>query len=66
MKEQIRTFIQGHLSLLLGLGIGLLVGILMLTIGFFSTLLLVVGVPALRRVIAGWFSQLFEKLTHKF
>ena len=75
MKEQIRTFIQGHFSLLLGLSFGLLVGILMLTIGFFSTLLLVVcggigallgGVPALRRVIAGWFSQLFEKLTHKF
>ena len=75
MKEQFRTFVQTHLSLLVGLGIGLLVGILMLTIGFFPTLLLALcggigallgGVPALRRVIAGWFSQLFEKLTHKF
>lgn len=75
MKEQFKTFVQTHLSLLVGLGAGLTVGILMLTIGFFPTLLLALcggigallgGVPALRQAIAGWFSQIFEKVIHKF
>ena len=75
MKEQLRTWMQAHLPLLIGTGPGLLIGILMLTIGFFPTLLLLIcggigaligGIPVIRRLIMGWIERLIDKIFHKF
>ena len=75
MKEQLKTWIQAHMPLLVGMGTGLLIGILMLTIGFFPTLLLLIcggagaligGIPMIRGLIAGWMERLIDKLFHKF
>ncbi len=75
MKQQIQAWIQSHFPLLIGLGIGLLLGILILTIGFFPTLLLMVcgglgaligGISAIRNLISGWIERLLNKIFYKF
>ena len=42
MKDSILEFLQENLSIVLGVGGGLLLGILLLTLGFWRTLLLII------------------------
>ncbi len=57
-------FIKAHRGLIIGIGMGLLVGVLMLTIGFFRTLFLAicVGIGAFFGTRNKFRSKLFEIL----
>lgn len=62
-------FVKKNLSTIIGAAIGLILGILFLSIGFFQTLLLLIlsgagavigGIPAVRQVICSWFKNIFD------
>ena len=75
MKEQLKAFAQKHMGLLIGSGVGLLLGMMLLILGVFPTLLLLVcvgigaligGVPPVRSWITGQITKWLDKLINKF
>lgn len=69
--DSVRQFIKEHLPIVLGASIGVLMGILLLTIGFFPTLLLIIlgglgallgAYPGIYRAIGAWLHNVFGKL----
>ncbi|MBS5644565.1 MAG: DUF2273 domain-containing protein [Clostridiales bacterium] len=69
-----KEYFNRHRSVIIGAAIGLLVGILFLTIGFFSTVLLALlggigaligALPKVREAIWNGIIHLIEKIFHK-
>lgn len=67
-----KTYLREHLSILIGAGCGLILGILFLTIGFFPTLLLAAltglgallgAFPVIFSMLKAWISKLFSKFS---
>lgn len=75
MKDAFLNYIKSHVGLLAGAIIGLIIAVLMLTIGFFSTLLIVIctlagaligGFPPIRKAIVVFIDNIYDKITNKF
>lgn len=70
----IKDFFCNNRTLIMGTVIGLLIGVMFLTLGFFPTILLVVlgglgaiigGIEDVRNLFKAWINHLFSKMTGK-